>query len=173
MIKDIRQLVPSEECLKCDGCCRFQEAKSLWRPKITDEEKKQARPTGVKNVFSASAVDEAGYLQTLPHEGAHICYFFNPHHNTCGVYPFRPFECRLYPFLLHKGNGQQGICAHLSCPYVQKVLGQQVFQEYTAYLKEFFARKETIAFLRKYPSLWTDYSFFIEELQFLFLVDIH
>lgn len=172
MIKDIRQIVPSSVCLQCDGCCRFHEAKSLWRPKITDEEKKQARPSGVKNVFSANAVDATGYLETLAHDGAHICYFLNPHHNTCGVYPFRPFECRLYPFLLYKGTEGQGICVHLSCPYIQKVLGQPAFQEYVSYLKEFFMRKETIAFLRKYPFLWSDYSLFKEELQFLFPVEI-
>jgi uncharacterized protein len=172
MIKDLRQLVPSEECLKCDGCCRFSEPKNLWRPKITDEEKKQARPVGVKNVFSENAVDESGHLATLAHEGSCICYFFHPQHNTCGVYPFRPFECRLYPFLLHKGGGQQGICAHISCPYVQKVFGRQSFQEYVAYLKEFFAQKETIAFLKKYPFLWSDYSSFKEELQFLFPVEV-
>ena len=41
MFSDLPQFVPQSVCLSCDGCCRFKEEQSSWRPKAVGDEKVQ------------------------------------------------------------------------------------------------------------------------------------
>ncbi|MCI0405004.1 MAG: phosphoribosylanthranilate isomerase [candidate division Zixibacteria bacterium] len=38
MPEELKQFVPQEVCLACDGCCRFKEDSSEWRPKVAKTE---------------------------------------------------------------------------------------------------------------------------------------
>jgi len=148
----LKSFVPSEVCLKCDGCCRYKEADSIWRP--------------------------AGGIKTIQTCGKHFCEFFNGKDSTCGIYAKRPFECSLYPFIISKTPDAVKVYAHLGCPYVQDHLpravlmpdirGSSDFDAYVVYLKEFFRRAETKGFLSRNKSMFHDYSFYAPELLHLF-----
>ena len=36
----LKQFVPSEVCLKCNGCCRYKQADSVWRPKLGQKDQR-------------------------------------------------------------------------------------------------------------------------------------
>jgi Fe-S-cluster containining protein len=160
----LKQFVPSDVCLKCDGCCRYKEADSVWRPKLGQEEK-----AGLAELITAGGVlDKQGYIKTIQKCGEHFCRFLNNTDNTCGIYTKRPFECSLYPFVLSRTPDAVKVYVHLSCPYVQDHLSHKDFQDYVAYLKEFFHRLDISDFLSRNQDMLHDYSAYVSELLYLF-----
>ena len=158
MISQLKQFVPSNVCLKCDGCCRFQLSDSPWRPKVGEQELKEG-------------VDPEGYLKTIPQGGHHQCTHFNQTDNTCGVYSKRPFECALYPFIISSSSRGVEVYVHLACPYVQENEIKPEMQEYILYLKNFLNQLPTKAFLTNNSRLLHDYTPFNNELKFLFRIE--
>lgn len=165
MFEDFKQFVPSRVCLSCDGCCRFKEQDSRWRPYITPgEQKAAAKPAPAEKIFRAGVVSPDGRITATPCASGFICHFFNAADNTCGIYHARPFECRLYPFLPGLKDGQRRLYGHLNCPHVQQHWGSTAYREYTEYLKEFLRRKDVGEFLKQNPGLFSDYSAYAGEL---------
>ncbi|HOW35431.1 MAG TPA: YkgJ family cysteine cluster protein [Candidatus Omnitrophota bacterium] len=173
MINNIKQFLSSEICLSCDGCCRFQESDSSWRPKITaDDITQTGKSKSPSAVYPKNAIAVDGRLKTVL-DKAHTCYlccFFMPETNACRIYEFRPFECRLYPFLLTKKDGKDMIAVHLYCPFVRKTKDSPEFNRYVGYLKDLFSRKEVIVFIKKNPSLIGNESNYQDELEHLFTI---
>ncbi len=151
---NLKQLVPSNVCLKCDGCCRFQSSDSTWRPKWDKRE----------------FVDDSDYVTTIADCGKHLCRFLNKADSTCKVYADRPFECALYPFLLSKNSDGINVYVHLACPYVQDNQGNAAIKDYIQYLKRFFEEQGTVDFLKRNTHLFSDYTPYAEELQHVFTV---
>ncbi len=159
-------MVPPKICLSCQGCCRFREAESLWRPKVapgeleTNEHKKDL----------AKALGEDGYIKTVEEQGQNRCAFLDLGTNKCGIYACRPFECRLYPFLLthSQENGRVTVSVHLSCPYVQESRYSAGFEQHVGVLKAYLSGKERARFLKNNPALVGDYSEYPNEIEELF-----
>jgi len=160
----LKQFVPSEVCLKCDGCCRYKEADSAWRPKLGQDEQ-----AGLAALITASDVlDAQGYIKTVQTHKGHLCRFLNGADNTCGIYTKRPFECSLYPFILSRTPDAVKVYVHLSCPYVQDHLSHSSFDDHAAYLKDFFHRADVREFLSHNKAMFHDYSPYAPELLHLF-----
>ena len=160
----LKQFVPSEICLKCNGCCRYKEADSAWRPKLglSDQESLAALIT------AGDVLDDQAYIKTIQACGQHLCRFLSTGDNTCGIYTKRPFECSLYPFILSKTADTVKVYVHLSCPYVQDHLPRAAFDAYVAYLKEFFRRADIRELLSHNKNMFHDYTEFAPELLHLF-----
>jgi uncharacterized protein len=157
MKMNLKQFVPSNVCLKCEGCCRFQSENSMWRPKWDKRE----------------FIDDQDYVTTIHECGQHLCRFFNKGDSSCHTYHDRPFECELYPFLLSKTSDGIKVFVHLACPYVQEHQADPALEEYVSYLREFFAQSSTVDFLKRNSRLLHDYTPVTVELQYLFtLTDI-
>ncbi len=173
MLQGMKQFVPSAVCLSCDGCCRFKEQDSRWRPKIAAEEKEAAAFPGLAGkIFSAHVVGQDDHIAAVPCQDLFVCHFFNPKDNTCWIYHARPFECQLYPFLLSREEGRPAVFVHLNCPYVQKHWGTALYKEYVAWLKNFFQRAEVRDFIKRNPGLIANYSPYRQELDYVFIVDL-
>lgn len=172
MLPELQQFVPSAVCLTCDGCCRFKEAESLWRPRLVQEEIKLAARQGLAERIFTPVLSADGRIRTHCSHGEHLCSFFNPSDHTCRIYQARPFECRLYPFILNKMNQQIVVCVHLHCPYIQAAEASPQFQEYAAYLKEYFSHRDVREFLKRNPTLISDYSAYQNELRELFVISL-
>jgi Fe-S-cluster containining protein len=167
----IKQFVPSEVCLKCDGCCRFKDSDSSWRAKMSSEEVARAKALGLaEKIFSQNVIEDNNYIRTSPGCGEHFCSFFNSQDHTCAIYQARPFECELYPFVISQDAGGIGLYVHLNCPHVEA--HHRADSEYVRYLKDYFARPEVIEYLQRNRSLLHDYSAYKAELEFLFLLNI-
>jgi Fe-S-cluster containining protein len=160
----LKQFVPSEICLKCNGCCRYKEADSVWRPKLGASD--QAHLAAL--ITAGNVLDPQAYIKTIQNCGQHFCKFLNQGDNTCGIYSKRPFECLLYPFILSQTPDSVKVYVHLSCPYVQDHMPREEFDAYVAYLKKFFGREDIRVFLSHNKAMLHDYSSYALELLHLF-----
>jgi len=172
-LHEIKQFVPSLICLSCDGCCRFRRDGTCWQPKMATEEiDRQPGAQDADQRVLRQKIDADGRLATVAYHGIFICSFFNPPHNTCGVYHARPFECRLYPFLLMAESGRARLGVHLLCPYVQKKKDTLVWEEYLVEVKRFFARDDVRAFLKRQPFLFGDYGESRDQIEIIAGIDL-
>jgi Fe-S-cluster containining protein len=160
----MKPFVPSDVCLKCDGCCRYKVPDSVWRPKLGEAEKQGLAAL----ITGGDSLDDQGYIQTIQNCGRHFCKFLNQSDNTCGIYAGRPFECLLYPFVLSQTSHDIKVYVHLSCPYVQDHLPRRDFEAYVSYLKGFFRQEDVRAFLLRNKGMFHDYSHYAPELLHLF-----
>jgi len=157
----LKQFVPSSTCLACDGCCRFSEENSSWRPCLTKEEK-------VLPDFGEERQDSQGCLKTVSHDNGYICSCLDARKNACTVYANRPFDCALYPFLLIDFEDSPSLAVHLNCPFVQEAWDSELFSTHAGYLKDVFSQPQMIDLLRNNPSLFTDVSSCRTEIEQLF-----
>ena len=156
---DVPQYVPQEVCLACQGCCRFTRKDSEWQPQVTAVDRD--RPGGLK----ASDVDFKGRVKTESCGKKFKCRFINEKNNHCGIYPARPLDCRLYPFLVVAGKE---VCVHLACPFVQETYDTQGFEEYVAELKKFLTKDAGVETRNALKELKHDYQDNRDELVHLF-----
>ncbi len=169
IFSDFPQLVPQKFCLSCQGCCRFKDAQSMWRPKVASGELEDNEHK--KDL--ARALGRDGYIKTVKAQGQNRCSFLNSETNKCGVYTGRPFECRLYPLLLTRSdkNGRVSVSVHLSCPYVQESRHSSEFEKYAGVLKVYLADEKRARFLINNPALVGDYSGYRDEVEELFTLE--
>jgi len=131
----IKQFVPQGYCLKCQGCCRFKEANSVWSPCLLDEEVQDL----LDRKITSASIDSGRKIQPIPNpkQDGFICPFLNSDDNKCKIYEFRPFECQLYPFLISLRDNKVLLTIDLNCPYAQENLKTQEFKDYTKDLTAF------------------------------------
>jgi len=163
MDQGLKQFVPSSTCLACEGCCRFSEENSSWRPCLTEDEKRNA-------VYTKDRQDDKGWLKTSSLNDGFVCSCLDEKNNACTVYEVRPFDCALYPFLLVDLDVGPCLAVHLNCPFVQEAWDSEGFSVHVEYLKEYFSRPQALALLRNNPSLFTDVSSCPTELEQLFTI---
>ena len=170
MFSQMKQYLSSEVCLSCEGCCRFDKEKSDWRPKVGKSEEKSILEnlTLDKKIIVKELVEKGGYLKDKLCHGMYHCTFFNSEDTTCGIYHNRPFECRLYPFVLTRWNEKSAVCVHLPCPYIQKTKGSLEYDQYVLYLKDFFKKQEVEALLKNNSHLFGQYLGYESDLEHVF-----
>ena len=151
----IKQLLDSDACLKCRGCCRFSEADSVWTPLLSRNE--QEILSGV--CHGGPGMIKNGRLATVPaKEGAiHYCVLFSPSGNTCRCYEQRPLECRLYPFLINSVDGKVFLSVDMNCPFAREHSGDDAFKEYVSYLAEYLNSAPLLELLRAEKRLLQSY----------------
>jgi Fe-S-cluster containining protein len=170
MFSDMKQFLSSKMCLSCEGCCRFDKGKSQWRPKVGDSEERAiiVNMPSTEKIGSRRLVEKGGYLNDKLCHGMYMCTFFNPDDSTCGIYHNRPFECRLYPFVLTRLKQKLSVCVHLPCPYIQEKKGTLEYDQYIFYLKEYLKKAEVNSLLKENSHLFGDYVGYEAELEWVF-----
>jgi uncharacterized protein len=174
MLKNFPDFVPQDVCLKCQGCCRFQEHKSSWRPKITKEEIEEVGSMKIPQ----SMIDDQQQIKTCdmpkltPFSPPCQCMFFDAEQNTCQIYSFRPFDCQLYPFLLLRKENKIFVGVHLNCPYVEKTRYKLEFKLYLEKLEKYFSNEELKQFLKRNSFLASDFKNEMPEIDFLFQIPL-
>ncbi len=135
-----KQLIPPGFCLKCDICCRFLDRFSQMRPYFLYEEMEKAREVHLKPIKKR----RASLISLIRCKNMYICPYFYPKKNSCSIYRIRPFDCRLYPFLLSHKDGGVFLCADLNCPFISKNIKNKSLKDYMAYLKKILSDKKLI-----------------------------
>lgn len=159
----IKQFVPSDVCLRCLGCCRFEEQDSAWVPCLLEEEMQFLLDKDIP----PACISLQRKLLAEPHAqgSGYLCPFLDAESNRCKVYGFRPFECQLYPFLLVMRNKRALLTVDLNCPYAKEKLNSQEFKEYTAYLESFLNSPAQLRILKDNPQLLAAYEEVLELLE--------
>lgn len=148
----IKQFVPQEFCLKCQGCCRFKEASSVWSPCLLDEEI-QALLDKPGIPAASIAIDRRIQPIANPHGADFICPFLETLDNKCKIYSTRPFECQLYPFLINLRKSKVLLTVDLNCPYVYEKINSQETKEHIVYLTGHLNSTSLLAMLKDNPQI--------------------
>ncbi|MCM8781073.1 MAG: YkgJ family cysteine cluster protein [Candidatus Omnitrophica bacterium] len=154
----LEQFVESKFCLKgCTYCCRYNCQDSIWAPYITEEEIKFFLKNDIP-IFEFIDVNKRIHPVYPPLAEMHrlnqkerirfICPFLDLAKNACKIYPFRPFECRLYPFLINRRKNKVFLAVDLNCPFVQQNRSSPRFKDYINYLNDFFSRSRYLKTLK-------------------------
>lgn len=151
----IRQFIPQEVCLRCQGCCRFRSPDSVWSPCLLDEEIQVLLDKNIPPAFISA--QRRILLVPNPGQDNFVCPFLDAGSNKCKIYEFRPFECQLYPFLLNLRGNKIILTVDLNCPYVKEKLNSPEFKAYIDYLTEFLNSPKQINTLKSNPQLLQAY----------------
>ena len=151
---DIKQFIPQDVCLKCEGCCRFREKNSVWQPSILNVEVKLI----AKDDNSKDAISPSKKINTLPFKDYYNCFFFDIENNGCKIYKNRPLECRLYPFLINKTKDTTYLSVDLKCPFIQDKLDKKEFKDYLNYLISFLSLPVVSFAIKQNPHIFIDYT---------------
>ncbi|MFA5150039.1 MAG: YkgJ family cysteine cluster protein [Candidatus Omnitrophota bacterium] len=147
----IKQFVPEESCLKCQGCCRFKEMDSAWVPCLLEEEAQDLIGKDIPPAY----INMQRKIRPVPNprgEGF-ICAFFESRDNKCRIYNMRPFECQLYPFLINLRHQKVILTIDLNCPYVNGKINTREFKEYAEYLAAYLNSSEQLEILKDNPQI--------------------
>jgi Fe-S-cluster containining protein len=142
----IKQIIPKEFCLKCQGCCRFAQADSVWSPCLMDEEIQELLDKDIPSAFITA--QRKICLIKHPSQDGFICPFLETKGNHCKIYALRPFECQLYPFLLTLRGTKIILTVDINCPYIKDNLKTSALKEYSEYLTAFLNSPEQIEILK-------------------------
>ncbi len=160
---DIPLAVTSQECLACRGCCRFHAPDDAWSPRLTAEDAAlllKAQPDG-------GWQGGGGRLALKACQSGHACPFLEEGSGKCGVYDDRPFECRLYPFLLSREDTGFRVYAHTSCPAIQRDGASSHAQG----IRELFRQDAAQRFAQENAANFADYSSFRDEVEEVYAFD--
>ena len=93
-------LLSSEECLRCEVCCRFPSPTSPLAPFFANEEIAGVVAGGMsRGAFPPGEYGPGGVVELESLGAVFRCPLFRPESNGCRLYAERPLDCRLYPFL--------------------------------------------------------------------------
>lgn len=151
----IKQLVPQRACLKCESCCRFAQAESVWTPYLLDKEINAL----AKDVLSPSMISSSRRIRAVPYKKQEFffCPFLNISKNKCKIYPRRPFECQLYPFIINRKDRSVFLAVDLHCPFAKDSLNSIPFKEYVRYLTGLLNSKRYQNILKENPQIIQKY----------------
>ena len=151
----LKQFVPDDFCLKCQGCCRFKEVDSVWLPCLLDEE---AQDLIDKDIPAAYINIKRQILPVCNPKGeGFICAFLESASNKCKIYSSRPFECQLYPFLISMRNKKVLLTVDLNCPFIAEKINTAEFKEHANYLTTFLNSPKQLRMLKGNPQILQAY----------------
>ncbi|MGD0336416.1 MAG: YkgJ family cysteine cluster protein [Candidatus Omnitrophota bacterium] len=150
-VQFIKQFVPQEVCLSCQGCCRFREADSAWAPCLLEEDIQELLDKEIPPALLS--LDKKIRPLPNPRGEGFICAFFDIDKNKCKVYDYRPFECQLYPFLINLRENKVLLTIDLNCPYAKKKLNSKEFKEYSDYLIVYLNSPKLLRLLKDNPQI--------------------
>ena len=146
-MEEFKQFIPQGFCITCPGCCRFAEKESSWVPHLLEEECQRIAPVS----RAIQLVDNKG-------QGNFSCQFLDVANNKCKTYPHRPFECKLYPFVINRLGKKVYLAIDLKCPYMKKNVILQDYKNYVEYLTAFFNNPLNLKIIKANPQIIQSYS---------------
>lgn len=152
----IKQLIPSEVCLACKGCCRYKAKNSPWSPAVLHQEARDLLAGSVPEAF----ISPQNKLRLIAdHSGMnnYICPCLNVCDDTCTIYASRPFECQLYPFVLALSDGKYVMGVDSQCPFVEQNLLDPEFRKFSDELLAYLHSSHGRYILQKNPHLFQEY----------------
>lgn len=161
-------VVTSQQCLECRGCCAFAHSGGDWSPRLTPEDASM-----LAGVFPGKEwQDGEERVALVSSSRGQACFFLDEADHRCRAYGVRPYECRLYPFLLSLEDGVVRVYAHLSCPALADMLKKKDWRRSISAVRVFFQQDKTLGWVRQYATHLVDYRPFLAEMKYLFDVAV-
>ena len=152
----IAQIIPLGICLKCQGCCRFSQQDNVWSVSLLNEEIESCLEDKIPSCVISR--DKKIRLKPNPKEDNFVCHFLSIQDNQCNIYPFRPFECQLYPFLINRHEGRVFLSADVKCPFVRDNSESEIFKKHAQYLTHLFNNSPWPNSLKNNPQIIQAYA---------------
>ncbi|KPK97734.1 MAG: hypothetical protein AMJ95_07480 [Omnitrophica WOR_2 bacterium SM23_72] len=151
----IKQIIPTDFCLSCRGCCRFSQPETSWSPILLDPEIQQL----LEDNYPPSLISKTKRIRPVPDSQSDrfLCAFLNPDDNTCKIYNSRPLDCQLYPFMINRKDKKVFLACDLRCPFAEKNLEVGAFKEYIQYIFNFVNSPSVLNLLRNNPQIIQEY----------------
>jgi len=167
----MKQIVHHEQCQRCHECCRFRADRQDFAPIFTAGEVETIRqayevsPRGASRPFPEfvpfKATDNVFQIRLKKAEVEdpvypYVCPFLDEQNYACSIYEVRPFDCRIWPFIILKvSDTGQIMLAHFTgnaCLALQEV-DPQDFDEYERYMEGLVTSEAFLNFLHAHPEL--------------------
>lgn len=119
----------SLNCKNCDGRCCTSRKRKLYvilTPRERDKFKK----------FSTILKTTHETLSVLKKSESGDCIFYDKKRNSCKSYRDRPFECRVYPLLIHFNNTVGFKLDNAVCPKTKEFSPEQIDKVKQKWLKQ-------------------------------------
>lgn len=157
MIDSVHQLVPSEWCLQCRGCCRFPDPEDAQTPAFSPAEVQSALAAGgTPDWFQPVTPAPSHGIRLVPHAscGTHCPALHLPTHR-CTIYPVRPLDCQIYPYVVARDASGERLLLGVDpkCPYVQQLGPSSAVRDVGLYLGRLLEAPDGQAMLRDNPAL--------------------
>jgi len=151
----IREFIQKGYCLKCKGCCRFAESDSPWSPNLLKEDIKAL----VDNAMPPFFILENKKIRLIKEAGeeGYLCPLLGCEDNRCKLYEARPFECRLYPFLLNRKGKEVFLSVDLKCPFAGDKNNSGLLKAHTKHLLGILNTPAFRKTLKKNPHMIQEY----------------
>jgi Fe-S-cluster containining protein len=163
----VPQILTSQQCLACRACCLFHQPEGDWSPRLTPEDAAEL----IKAAPDGAWRNDLSRIVLLPCQGASACSFLDVNDHHCRVYEARPFECRLYPFLISSEKSGFKVYAHLSCPGIDQLRAAGTWESSVAKIRAFFAQTDVQSFIHGNAVSFPDYSLSKDETEEVFAFD--
>lgn len=152
---ELSQLVPHEWCLSCKGCCRFVDPHDAQTPALSVAEAARAVGAGGSpEWFPPSPEPPSRGLRLVPAGCESHCPALHAPTHRCRIYPARPLDCQLYPFVLTRAaEGRPFVALDTKCPYVQHLGPHAVLRDFGLYLARLLSSEMGQAVLAENPAL--------------------
>lgn len=167
MLEGLKTLLNHEYCSRCRECCIFRDADGVWTPRVAPAE---AVELGQVSGLGRDILVSPDRLKIERSPEGNRCLFLDLPGYRCTVYPSRPSECQLYPFLLSAEKDGVQLYVHIACPFFQEKGEAREWQDYVAVLRAFFSRTEVRRFVADNRFVFPDYSAFADQLRPVFEV---
>lgn len=159
----MRQIVHHEQCRRCRECCRFRANRQDFAPIFTAEELDAIRqvtdsmPAFVPfkdsgNIFQIQLAKAKIEDPVYPY----VCPFLDEDKYECTIYDVRPFDCRIWPFIILKLSDTGEVkLAHFTadaCLALEEA-SMEDFGEYEADMQQMVTSESFLRFLNEHPDL--------------------
>lgn len=125
----------------------------MWSPYFSPQEISACKK---KNIYlPLRAVSRKAKLTAA--NSMYFCPLFDVAGNKCRVYALRPFDCRLYPFLLRKRKSGVYLALDTNCPFVHEHMHDPRFQKEIEAVLRYMRSRAGVAMVRANPGLTARY----------------
>jgi Fe-S-cluster containining protein len=141
--KGMEQFIAGGYCEACRGCCRFSRSQGPWLPHLLESE--------------AGLRERVRVVEAQGESHPFVCKSLDSARNSCAIYASRPFECRLYPFVLNRRDSRFFLSVDPNCPYIKEREADPEFAAYSSRLAGWLQAPRMRAELAKNLHLFEQY----------------
>lgn len=155
-IQNVPQIVPESWCANCRICCRFPAQEKVQTPVFSNLEAEWALKQGGSPDWFRK---EEGSPSLTPNlhtcASGWRCPAFESDTRRCSIYPVRPLDCRIYPFVLTRdaAGTRATLNMDMKCPYLEAHGRDPEVTAYALGLARYLETQEGLAYLKTNPQL--------------------